>query len=903
MIWCVFCSIVENNFFCECVGNNDTILRQPCSEINFCNHMNAIIHSPAASILWRILIICFLTVWFTCDAESKSSSAPQILILNSYHKGYSWSDEIIDGIESNVLLQYPEAKIRVEYMDTKRNDSPEYLRELAKLYRLKLSGEQFDIVFASDDNAIDYLFGAGATLFPDMPVVFCGANRRDTKLDLQGRNATGVMEYADIKQTIDLAQKLQPETRKIVVINDKTVTGTSVAKDFERFLVKNSERYEIIQLEDLPLDQLADELSKQPDDAIVLLLAYLRDKNGKYYDPAQTAEVLSSASSVPIYTVWDFYFNHGVVGGVMTSGHLQGKAAAKLGLEVLQGESVANIPVEFQGGNRIVFDYSAMVRFDLPVDKLPQAALVKNIKYTEQKNVLILNSYSADNAWTRSIMRGIEDSFSASNLTVNTFVEYMDTKRYSSSQYLLMLARLLAHKYGQTQMDAIVVSDDNAYNFILRQRPTHFEGVPVVFCGVNYLENAKILPQSGITGVVESYDILGTITLGLALFPETKHLLVVNDDTTTGKANLQRLADVMLRLPEDISVKFTPKTSMQALVRRLQSLSDDTLVLLMSFTKDKNNHRFSYRQSVSFVTEASSRPVLGFWDFYTGEGILGGVITSGYDQGHLAGELAVDILQGHDTATLPVITKSPTRTTLDYEVLKRFGLDGRSFSDKVNLINKPVSLFIQYPDLIYVVIVIIVILVLLIATQARKIFFQGKHQKLLSEKAETDPLTGVKNRSYLMQSLGRHIDISVAESQPLVVCYFDLDDLKKVNDEEGHKAGDNYLTTVVGIVQRHIRSGDVLCRVGGDEFVIVLPHCSKAKVDGLWNYIYNDLQLKKQSGVLSVSTGISYGYAELDPVQPVSAESLIETADSNMYNHKLAKKSSTSPLRSTESKR
>ncbi len=137
------------------------------------------------------------------------------------------------------------------------------------------------------------------------------------------------------------------------------------------------------------------------------------------------------------------------------------------------------------------------------------------------------------------------------------------------------------------------------------------------------------------------------------------------------------------------------------------------------------------------------------------------------------------------------------------------------------------------------------------------------------------------------------------DMQPLVVCYFDLDNLKKVNDEEGHKAGDNYLITVVDIVQRHIRSGDVLCRVGVDEVVIVLPHCSKAKVDGLWNYVYNDIQLKKQSGVLSSFTGISYGYAELDPKEPASAETLIERADSNMYDHKIAKKGGTPQQAST----
>ncbi|TKB10873.1 hypothetical protein [Desulforhopalus sp. IMCC35007] len=64
----------------------------------------------------------------------------------------------------------------------------------------------------------------------------------------------------------------------------------------------------------------------------MLLLAYLLDREGVYYDPVHTAEVLSIAGSVPIYSVWDFNCNHGIVIGVMTSGYLLGEAAANLAM-------------------------------------------------------------------------------------------------------------------------------------------------------------------------------------------------------------------------------------------------------------------------------------------------------------------------------------------------------------------------------------------------------------------------------------------------------------------------------------------------------------------------------------------------------------------------------------------
>jgi len=215
-----------------------------------------------------------------------------------------------------VLLQYPEAKVRVEYMDTKRNSSKNYMEDLSDVYQRKFSDQKFDLIFASDDNAINYLMEGRDSLFPGVPIVFCGANNQDGDVVWKGEeNVTGVLEYADIRQIIDLALQLQPNTKKLVVVNDKTITGKSIGRKFDRFLAENRDRFEITQLEDVPLDKLAEQLSQLPDDAIVLLLAYLRDKNGVYYAPAYTANILSKASSVPLYGVWDFYFNHGIVGG------------------------------------------------------------------------------------------------------------------------------------------------------------------------------------------------------------------------------------------------------------------------------------------------------------------------------------------------------------------------------------------------------------------------------------------------------------------------------------------------------------------------------------------------------------------------------------------------------------
>ncbi len=89
--------------------------------------------------------------------------------------------------------------------------------------------------------------------------------------------------------------------------------------------------------------------------------------------------------------------------------------------------------------------------------------------------------------------------------------------------------------------------------------------------------------------------------------------------------------------------------------------------------------------------------------------------------------------------------------------------------------------------------------------------------------ATTDPGTGAFNRRYLQDILGREVQRARRGGHPLSVICFDLDHFKRVNDTHGHAAGDRVLQQCVQRVQACLRAGDVLCRVGGEEFTVLLP--------------------------------------------------------------------------------
>lgn len=160
--------------------------------------------------------------------------------------------------------------------------------------------------------------------------------------------------------------------------------------------------------------------------------------------------------------------------------------------------------------------------------------------------------------------------------------------------------------------------------------------------------------------------------------------------------------------------------------------------------------------------------------------------------------------------------------------------------------------------------------------------------KKLKESTITDPLTGAKNRLYLDEYTKREWYRGMRNKTTLSILLVDVDNFKTLNDSNGHQMGDKCLIDLVKLIQSYLkRSTDVLCRYGGDEFVIVLPETSTSNSMQIAETIREKVEqysteFAKETKV-PVKISVSIGSATCIPVESISYSEFIGYADKALY--------------------
>lgn len=341
--------------------------------------------SGGSALRWRVyltllLLVSVLATLVPIPASHAQSRRRSILVLHSYHRGLSWTDGVTEGLEEVLNPTERNLEMYYEYMDTKRfSPSEELYEELYTLYDEKYANVPLDLIVVVDNNALQFMLQYHTDLFPTVPVVFCGINFfEDSMLTGQTNHFTGVVEETDLQVTLDTALQLHPDTQQIVVINDATTTGQAYSRLMQAAMPLYENRVDFIVYENPDIQELIGHLENLPSDTLILLLLLNRDRAGRFFTYEQSIELISRHTRAPIYSLWDFYLGHGMVGGMLTNAQSQGEAAGELAIDILEGQSIASIPIVRESPNLYLFDYEQMTRFGIRPDDLPVGSVIIN---------------------------------------------------------------------------------------------------------------------------------------------------------------------------------------------------------------------------------------------------------------------------------------------------------------------------------------------------------------------------------------------------------------------------------------------------------------------------------------------------------------------------------------------
>lgn len=325
-----------------------------------------------------ICFVFFLAVRLP-DARAAEVLSPQVLILNSYHKGYAWTDEQTEGITAALKQETRDPVIYTEYIDWKRQPSERNLRQQYEMLKMKYAGVPLDMVLATDDVALDFALKHRKEILNDAPIVFSGVNQVGLEQHNEYERLTGVLEDPDPDGSIKLALELNPNIRKVYLIFDNTESGLTTGKMvIDRLLNQYGPSLQLYPLNRMTREEILNKASSLQQDSILFMTTYSSDSTGRIIEVERFTRELSEISTVPVYHIYDFGLNHGALGGSLFSGREQGQAAAELAVRVLGGEAIDPMPVSSSVEPRLVLDYRQLVRFGLPIERLPADAEIVN---------------------------------------------------------------------------------------------------------------------------------------------------------------------------------------------------------------------------------------------------------------------------------------------------------------------------------------------------------------------------------------------------------------------------------------------------------------------------------------------------------------------------------------------
>jgi len=313
-----------------------------------------------------LALLCFIS-GFQAPGQMK-----KILVINSYHIGYGWTDSLTVGMMRE-FRKHPEFEFYIENLDSKQFGQTRFGITEGYL-KQKFAGFHFDGALVTDNDALDFALKFNQELFPDVPVVFAGiSNPEDYKLD--GTNFYGFKETSNNDSIVDLIKSLFPATKELYVVIDTTTTG----KIYRESLLGQLNRYPGLKIRFprvMDTDSICSEIQSDEGIDAIFFIEISKDRYGNMVDRTAFLEKIGELARVPIFSNDPRYMDKGVIGGLYQSGVIHGEMAASLLIRSIESKDRKGFSRINISDRKYFFDQAKLNHFRISKSKLPKHAQI-----------------------------------------------------------------------------------------------------------------------------------------------------------------------------------------------------------------------------------------------------------------------------------------------------------------------------------------------------------------------------------------------------------------------------------------------------------------------------------------------------------------------------------------------
>ena len=231
--------------------------------------------------------------------SAAAREVPRLVILNSYHPGFAWSDGEMQGLVERIHEVHPGIELPIEFLDAKRRPGRKHMVRVKDFLLEKYRGRKIDVVVCLDNPALTMALRFRDELFPGVPLVFAGVSDFCLELANGHRNVTGVAERMDVGGTLEAALALHPRTTRVYVVNDETLSGRAARREAEPVARSLPGRVEVRFLPAGTFDELVAEMGSLPPDSLASILSFATDTVVESRSLADSTRLLTSAARVP----------------------------------------------------------------------------------------------------------------------------------------------------------------------------------------------------------------------------------------------------------------------------------------------------------------------------------------------------------------------------------------------------------------------------------------------------------------------------------------------------------------------------------------------------------------------------------------------------------------------------